>query len=232
MKAASSKAPKEVTRNNGPPSDGKYSVETLPDGKKYVRADRQVIFGNDPKSWSEQLEDYITGKIRRGQNVHLTAAADGDVLTLTANSAGKLSDNHTSDGRTMSAEAYERKANAAAHIDEVVQVSTRGEKTVPDANGRHGEMANSGWNYRTAYFEDFDGKYYKLTISTALNSNGITIYNIGTIKEEANPKIMGSRAETATARGGLLLLPIVYAVPLKMSRKDFRQRTTPSIWLP
>ena len=55
-------------------------------------------------------------------------------------------------------------------------------------------MANSGWNYRTAYFEDFDGKYYKLTISTALNSNGITIYNIGTIKEEAHPKIMGSRA--------------------------------------
>ena len=151
---------------------------------------------------------------------------------MTANSAGKLSDNHASDGRTMSAEAYERKANAAAHIDEVVQVSTRGKKTVPDSNGRHGEMANSGWNYRTAYFEDFDGKYYKLTILTALNSNGITIYNIGTIKEEANPKIMGSRAETATARGGLLLLPIVYAVPLKMSRKDFRQRTTLSIWLP
>ena len=25
-----------------------YSIETTPDGEKYVRADRQVIFGNDP----------------------------------------------------------------------------------------------------------------------------------------------------------------------------------------
>lgn len=219
VKAASSKAPKEVTRNNGSPSDGKYSVETLPDGKKYVRADRQVIFGNDPKSWSEQLEDYINGKIRRGQNVHLTAA-DGDVLTLTANFAGKLSDNHTSDGRTMSAEAYERKANAAAHIDEVVQVSTRGKKTVPCSNGRHGEMANSGWNYRTAYFEDFDGKYYKLTISTALDSNGITIYNIGTIKEEAHPKIMGSRAGNGDGPRGVASS----ADSIRSSTEDVKER--------
>lgn len=39
-----------------------YSIESLPDGKKYVRADRQVIFGKDPDAWSEQLESYITAK--------------------------------------------------------------------------------------------------------------------------------------------------------------------------
>ena len=52
----------------GPPKGDKYSIETLPDGKKYVRADRQVIFGNDPDSWSEQVEDYINGRIRRGRS--------------------------------------------------------------------------------------------------------------------------------------------------------------------
>lgn len=218
MKAASSKAPKEVTRNNGPPSDGKYSVETLPDGKKYVRADRQVIFGNDPKSWSEQLKDYINGKIRRGQNVQLIAD-DGDVLTLTENTAGKVASRYKG-GKTMRDEEYTRKVSAGSHIDELVQVSARGKKTVPDANGRHGEMANSSWNYRTAYFEDFDGKYYKLTISTALNSNGITIYNIGTIKEEAHPKIMGSRAVNGDGPRGFASS----ADSIRSSTEDVKER--------
>lgn len=133
--------------------------------KNMVRADRQVIFGNDPQSWSEQLEDYINGKIRRGQDVKLIGA-DGDELVLTATSAGKLSDNHTSDGRTMSEAAFERKVNAASHIDELAQVSVKGDRNVVDHNSRHGDMASSGWNYRTAFFKDFDGKYYKVTIST------------------------------------------------------------------
>lgn len=55
----------------------------------YVRADRIVIFGDDPESWSKQLEDYINGKIRHGENVNLIAA-DGDILTLTARTAGKV----------------------------------------------------------------------------------------------------------------------------------------------
>lgn len=63
-------------------------------------------------------------------------------------------------------------------------------------------MASGGWNYRTAYFEDFDGKYYKLTISTAIGSDGKTIYNIGTMKEEAHPKIMGSRASNGDGPRG------------------------------
>ena len=179
-----------TARRTGPPE--RFSIEETGDGKKYVRADRQVIYGNDPRAWSEQLEDYINGKIRRGQDVTLIGA-DGDELRLTATTAGKLSDNHTSDGHTMSSEAFERKANAAAHIDELAQTSVRKGKTKPDKDGRHGDMASGGWGYRTAYFEDFDGKYYEITISTAQNDDGKMLYNIGQTKEEAHPKIKGSR---------------------------------------
>mgnify|MGYP007055145146 CR=1 FL=1 len=134
--------------SRAPPSgtNGRASIEEAADGKKYVRADRQVIFGNDPQSWSEQLEDYINGKIRRGQDVKLIGA-DGDELVLTATSAGKLSDNHTSDGRTMSEAAFERKVNAASHIDELAQVSVKGERNVVDHNSRHGGMASGGRKY-------------------------------------------------------------------------------------
>lgn len=188
----------DTERTTGPPE--KFSIEDLPDGKRYVRADRQVIFGNDPDSWSEQLEDYINGKIRRGQDVQLIAE-DGDVLTLTRTSAGKLSDNHTSDGRTISDTVFERKVNAATHIDELVKVSRRGKQTVQDYDGRHGEAASKGWNYRTAYFLDFDGKYYLTTISVHMGVNGNAIYNIGKMQERSFPGISGSSAKGGAQKG-------------------------------
>lgn len=199
IKVESETIAQESTR--APPSkiNGRASIEEAADGKKYVRADRQVIFGNDPQSWSEQLEDYINGKIRRGQDVKLIGA-DGDELALTATSAGKLSDNHTSDGRTMSEAAFERKVNAASHIDELAQISVKGDRNVVDHNSRHGGMASGGWNYRTAFFRDFDGKYYKITISTAQSADGRMIYNIGQMQERSIPQIDGS----STANSGAL----------------------------
>lgn len=201
IKVESETVAQESTR--APPSkiNGRASIEEAADGKKYVRADRQVIFGNDPQSWSEQLEDYINGKIRRGQDVKLIGA-DGDELVLTATSAGKLSDNHTSDGRTMSEAAFERKVNAASHIDELAQVSVKGDRNVVDHNSRHGDMASSGWNYRTAFFKDFDGKYYKVTISTAQSADGKMIYNIGQMQERSIPQINGSSAADSGALRG------------------------------
>lgn len=182
------------------PAESRQSIRETSDGKKYVKADRQVLFGSDPDSWSEQLEDYINGKIRRGQDVQLIAE-DGDVLLLTRTSAGKLSDNHTSDGRTMSDAAFERKANAAAHIDELVEVSSKGKKTIIDKDARHGDMASGGWNYRTAYFMDFDGKYYKTTISVAEGSGGSIVYNVGKMQERSTPQIDGSSGKAGALRG-------------------------------
>ena len=201
IKVESETVAQESTR--APPSkiNGRASIEEAADGKKYVRADRQVIFGNDPQSWSEQLEDYINGKIRRGQDVKLIGA-DGDELALTATSAGKLSDNHTSDGRTMSEAAFERKVNAASHIDELAQISVKGDRNVVDHNSRHGGMASRGWNYRTAFFKDFDGKYYKITISTAQSADGKMIYNIGQMQERSIPQIDGSSAANSGALRG------------------------------
>lgn len=184
-------AAEENGGTRGPPE--KYSVVTLPDGKQFVKADRMVLFGNDPREWRVQLEDYINGKIRRGEDVTLIGA-DGDELVLTATSAGKLSSPYTNDGRTMSDAAYELKETAAAHIDELVSVSNRKGAVKTDRDGRHGEMAADGWAYRTAYFEDFDGKYYQLTISAARNASGTMVYNIGNMKEEASPKVKGSSA--------------------------------------
>ena len=178
----------------------KYQIKQFPNGMKYVQADRQVLFGNDPKAWSEQLESYINGKIRNHEDVRLIAE-DGDVLLLTSKSAGKLSSIYDNNGRTLDEKAFERKANAAAHIDELVKVSARGGKTVLDFGGRHGDMAKDGWNYRTAYFMDFDGKYYRTRISVALGKAGSIVYNIGEMQERSTPQINGSSGNSGAQRG-------------------------------
>lgn len=188
----------------GPPSDNKreqFSIETLPDGKKFVRADRQVIFGNDPDSWSEQVEDYINGKIRRGQDVQLLSE-DGGVFTITSDTAGKMADNHTSDGRTLDDEKFYVKANAAVHIDELVQISEPSHgRLVADRGNRHGEFASGGWRYRTAYFHDFDGKHYRIQFSVAQGDKGNVPYNIGDIEERSFPKITGPSAKGGALNG-------------------------------
>lgn len=63
-------------------------------------------------------------------------------------------------------------------------------------------MASRGWNYRTAFFKDFDGKYYKITISTAQSADGKMIYNIGQMQERSIPQIDGSSAANSGALRG------------------------------
>ncbi len=168
-------------------SKAQHSIQTLPDGKKYVKADRQVISGNNPQKWAGQITNYINQQIRKGKNVMLVTDND-DLLQITQNTAGKAQFRNlvlqpSGFYQPMTDDQYAVKLRAEGHIDELAQISSRGNKIVPDSDGKHKAMASNGWNYRTAYFEDADGKYYQLTISTALGKNGNTVYNIAKIKE-------------------------------------------------
>ena len=113
-----------------------------------------------------------------------------------------MADNHTSKETTLSDEDFYLKAKTAVHIDELAEVS----RAVPgvnrkDVGGRNGEFASGGWSYRTAFFRDFDGKYYRLRISAAKNSDGTIVYNIGDVKERSFPTINGSSAKSGALGG-------------------------------
>ena len=192
-------------------SSGRASIVVLPDGKKYVQADRQVIFGDDPDGWADQIEGYINRKIRNGEDVILTTDS-GDVLKITKDTAGKASfRNYVTDEnghrRLMTDSEYEAKLNAEAHIDELVQVSEKKNNTpVPDelgTNGKplHGGFANNGWFYRKAWFQDFDGKYYLVTISTADGDNGVVVYNVGDMKRRGSPANIHGSSDSVTETG-------------------------------
>ena len=180
-------------------------IITLPDGKKYVKADRQVIFGNDPESWGEQVETYINRKIRNGEDVVLTTDS-GDVVLLTKDTAGKASfRNYVTqrDGtrRRLTDEEYLAKLDAEAHIDEIAQVSQKSKRQAADEGNYHADFAKNGWNYRTAYFQDFDGKYYQITVSIAKNDAGDVVYNVGRMQERSLPRFNGSSADSSARLG-------------------------------
>lgn len=175
-----------------------YSVVTMDDGKQYVKADRQVIIGNNPKEWRKQITSYINDSVRNGRDV-IVYAKDGDALTITRDTAGKAAFRNTvtmknGKKRAMTDEEYATKLRAESHIDELAKVSTRGNKVVPDTKNH--PFAKDGFNYRTAYFMDNDGQYYQITLSVGKNGAVNTIYNVGKLKKEAKYSLSGSKAVT------------------------------------
>lgn len=73
----------------------------------------------------------------------------------------------------------------------------RGKKNVIDTKNH--DFAQDGFNYRTAYFRDLDGQYYKLTISVGENSEQKTVYNIGKIERVLFPDINAQRQRSDNA---------------------------------
>ena len=129
--------------------------------------------------------------IRNGQDVTVIRL-DGDVLTITEDTAGKARFRNSiidTDGtrRPMTDAEFAAKLRAEAHIDELGQVSQRGNKTVPDTKNH--AFATDGFNYRTAYFLDNDGNYYRVTMSVGKNGDINTIYNVGKLKEAPFPHV-------------------------------------------
>lgn len=199
------KALNETANNNIESSNISMSIETIPNtNKKYVKADRQVISGDDVSLWGKQVENYINEKIRNNQDVNVLAE-DGTLLTITEDTAGKakfrnevkMADGNTrylTDGELLA------KLRAETHIDELAEISKKvGE--APDYKKHN--FAKDGFEYRNAYFEDIDGKYYRITMSVGKNGAINTIYNIGlmknTKKNRSNSSLLAQRPNGNTS---------------------------------
>lgn len=176
-------------------------------GYRYVQADRQVLFGDDPAKWGKQIETFINEQIRKGADV-LFPTADGHILALTERSAYKLSDRHKSkiedqSKDLLSDEEFALKGNIAGHIDEIVQVGTfKGYQ--PDKKGKHkNDIGEDGFNYFTAFFKDGgeNGGYYRVVFSSALNAKDETAYSIGDIEKRKFPSRNGSSGNAGALSG-------------------------------
>ena len=168
-----------------------YSIEQTENGQYYVKADRQVLKGNDPQKWGKQLETFINENIRKGKDMVLPTT-DGGLVRLTERSAYKLADNKSTNLKThekkeLTKEQYRVKETAGVHIDEIILVG-KFRKYMEDIDRYHeNDVGEDGFNTYTAYFEDFDGKYYEVRFTTALNEDVETAYSIGKMRERKKP---------------------------------------------
>jgi hypothetical protein len=190
---AASKQAESLNSKNTATEGGetRFSIKETEAGQHYVKADRQVLEGDNPAEWGKQLENFINNEIRHNRDV-VIPTTDGNVIRLTERSAYKLSDrkstslqNHQK--KELSAEQYRVKENAAAHIDEIILVGEfKGNSD--DIGGYHeNDIGEDGFNTYTAFFEDHGGQYYRVQFTSALNGDVETAYSIGDIQKRKKP---------------------------------------------
>ena len=119
---------------------------------KYVKADRQVITGNNPLEWETQVENYINDNIRQGKDVQVITE-NGDILTITKDTSGKAKfrnqiTDKNGNTRYLNNKEFLSKLTAETHIDELAQISQKINKNpIPDYK-KH-KFAKDGFDYRS-----------------------------------------------------------------------------------
>lgn len=177
-------------------SDGgkKYSIVYLDDGKTYVTASRNVISGNDVNQWRKQITNFFTALLEGNKSINIETV-EGDTLTITKKeTARKARDNFKQENGKpvrMSDNEFRVKLNAEAHIDEIAETA-RSSKNTGSADTKSHAFAKDGFTYRTAYFEDFNGDYYRVRLSIGNNGTVATVYNVGKMIKDvpASAKIL------------------------------------------
>lgn len=166
----------------------KYSIVALENGNTYVKASRNVISGDNISAWRKQITNFFN-ELLDGEKSLDISTIDGDVLTITkSETANKARDNFKQvNGQKvrMSADEFRVKLNAEAHIDEIAEISIGVKNKTADTKSH--DFASNGFTYRTAYFQDFDGTYYRLRLSVGNNGTVATVYNVGKINKDSLP---------------------------------------------
>ena len=181
-----------------------YDIITLDSGKSYVKASRKIIFGDNVSEWRKQISAFFNKALENGP-IYINTI-EGDALTISKETADKARDINISENgitRKLTHNEFLVKLHAESHIDELAEISTKNNKgkIVPDAKNH--SFAKDGFTYRTVYFEDFDGTYYKITLSIGQNGNVSTVYNVGKIKVDDIPNgnivsAIGSKADMSS----------------------------------
>lgn len=202
----------------------KYSIVNLDNGMSYVKASRKIIEGNDKATWRKQITAFFNRALSVEREIPIDTI-EGDTLYITSKTRDKArSDSVTENGRTrpLTDVEFRTKLEAESHIDELAEVSKVNNKGKITPDSKNHPFAKDGFTYRTAYFEDADGQYYKITLSVGHNGTVSTIYNVGKIKKDSMPNgkvisMIGSKADILSTHS---ISPKTENVNKKFSLKD------------
>ncbi len=180
-------------QNENTAEDGgeRYSIVVLENGNVYVDASRNVITGKTLNEQRNEVSRFFDALLSNRESLDIPTI-EGDVLTITREeTANKARDNYWQrDGKRekMSPTEFALKARVETHIDEIAEVSTEKKgKSSKRSDEKSHSFAKDGFTYRRAYFRDFDGQYYEITLSVGKNGDTATVYNVGKIEGSVLP---------------------------------------------
>ncbi len=173
----------------------KFKIVTMSDGsgRKYIHATERVIKSKNPDMWESEIMNYVNNVVRNGEDVVIPFENEESIV-ITERTAWKVSGKGNVKG-----DYYLVKGNAAGVIDEIVAVSKSVDSSPPYKEHSKG-FAKYGFDYRTAYFMDINGKYYKIKLSVGINADGKEAYDFENIERMTFPS-PGSKAHAETATG-------------------------------
>jgi hypothetical protein len=171
------------------PGEKKYSIGVLQNGNTYVIASRNIITASDVAGMRKEITQFFNDLLEENESVQIPTI-HGDILTITkAETANKARDNYTTENGKrvkLSNDKFALKLRAESHIDELAEISTTFRNS---ADKKVHDFAKDGFSYRRVFFEDFNGKYYSITLSVGNNGTTATVYNVGKIKEDKLPSV-------------------------------------------
>ena len=166
----------------------RHAIVVLEDGKTYVEASRNVINGKTRAEQRKEITEFFSKLLNNKPSLDIHTI-ECDILTITKNeTADKARDDYKSVGGKVSKltdDEFRVKLNIESHIDEIAEISHKTSKFSEDSKNH--SFAIDGFTYRKAYFKDFDGQYYEVTISVGHSGTVATVYNVGKIKEGVSP---------------------------------------------
>ena len=179
----------QAVENKQGPRDGdvEFAIVALDDGNLYVKATRRIIQGETKAEQRREITDFFNVLLEGNPSVDIPTI-EGGILTITkSETARKARDDHKQVGGKalpMTDIEFGVKLRAEAHIDELAEIAET--KSGKSDTKKH-TFAKDGFTYRRAYFADFDGKYYEITLSIGKNGTAATVYNVGKMKEGILP---------------------------------------------
>ena len=187
VKKAFDDAYRNMGTKNTADSGVKYDIAALENGNVYVTASRKVIEGTTKSEQRKEISNFFSALLDGKPSLDIQTI-EGDVLTITKKeTAAKARDDYkTVNGQQipMTDAEFTVKMHVESHIDEVAEVSKPSNSAQDNKNH---PFAKDGFTYRRAYFEDFDGQYYEVTLSIGNNGTVATVYNVGKIKGSVPP---------------------------------------------
>lgn len=119
---------------------------------------------------------------------------------------------------------------------ELAEVS-KGNNRPPTPDNKNHRFAKDGFTYRTAYFEDYNGEYYRNTISIGNNGDVATVYNVGKIKKDLLPNgniktiLRGSKPNSSSFGKSILPLPENVNNNFSLSNEGEQRKLDGSGWI-